>query len=206
MTKAARSRKRGPRGPYTSGREAQRAILDSARRVFAERGYRGGVLRDVAERAGVSAANIIHHFGSKEALLVTLLEERDMGASLELRAAPGGFIAGLRDLVRRNAADREMVRLFTTLGAEATAADHPAHDFFRARYASVTAEVAGAVETARDQGVLPSGPPADRVAAGLIAVMDGIQLQWLLDPGFDMVAAFDAHLTAIGALPSTDGA
>ncbi|SDS87885.1 TetR/AcrR family transcriptional regulator [Actinoplanes derwentensis] len=193
------TRKRGPRGPYHSGREAQRAILDAARAVFAEHGFRGGVLRDVAVRAGVSAANIIHHFGSKEALLTALLAERDMGGSLMLRTSPAGFIAELRDLVRRNAADPDMIRLFSTLAAEATAPDHPAHEFFRERYATVTQETTTAVETAREEGVLPSGPPADQIAAGLIAVMDGLQTQWLLDPGFDMVAAFDAHLTAIGA-------
>ncbi|HWS37577.1 MAG TPA: TetR/AcrR family transcriptional regulator [Actinoplanes sp.] len=193
------SGRRGPRGPYHSGREAQRAILDAARAVFAEHGFRGGVLRDVAVRAGVSAANIIHHFGSKEALLVTLLEDRDVGKSMHLRAAPGGFVAGLRDLVRRNAADRDMIRLFTTLSAEATAPDHPAHDFFRERYAAVTQETTTGIEAAREEGTLPSGPPADQIAAGLIAVMDGLQTQWLLDPEFDMVAAFDAHLSAIGA-------
>ncbi|BEL03459.1 TetR/AcrR family transcriptional regulator [Actinoplanes sichuanensis] len=200
MTNAAESRKRGPRGPYVSGREAQRAILDAARDVFAERGFRGGVLRDVAERAGVSAANIIHHFGSKERLLVALLEERDRGDSLELAATSGGFVAGLRELVRRNAADRAMVHLFSTLAAEATASDHPAHRFFRDRYDEVRRTATEGVETAREQGGLPPGPPAAHLAAGLLAVMDGLQTQWLLDPDFDMVAAFEAHLTSIGAV------
>ncbi|MEU4161446.1 helix-turn-helix domain-containing protein [Actinoplanes sp. NPDC026670] len=199
MTNAAESRKRGPRGPYVSGREAQRAILDAARDVFAEHGFRGGVLRDVAERAGVSAANIIHHFGSKEGLLVALLEERDLGNSLELAATSGGFVAGLRDLVRRNAADRGMVHLFTTLAAEATASDHPAHRFFRQRYDDVRRTATEGIETAREQGSLPLGPPAADLAAGLLAVMDGLQTQWLLEPDFDMVAAFEAHLTSIGA-------
>jgi AcrR family transcriptional regulator len=199
VTNVADSRKRGPRGSYVSGREAQRAILGAARDVFAEHGFRGGVLRDVADRAGVSAANIIHHFGSKEGLLVALLEARDLGNSLKLQATSDGFVAGLRDLVRRNAADRGMVHLFTTLAAEATASDHPAHRFFRDRYDEIRRTATEGVETARDQGTLPPGPPTALVAAGLLAVMDGLQTQWLLDPAFDMVAAFEAHLTAIGA-------
>lgn len=199
MTNAAESRKRGPRGPYVSGREARRTILDAARAVFAEHGFRGGVLRDVADRAGVSAGNIIHHFLSKEGLLVALLEERDLGNSMKLGATSGGFVAGLRDMVEHNAADRDMVHLFTTLSAEATASDHPAHTFFRNRYDEVRQTATEGVETARAQGTLPPGPPAAQVAAGLLAVMDGLQTQWLLDPSFDMVAAFEAHLTAIGA-------
>ncbi|SHN44942.1 TetR/AcrR family transcriptional regulator [Cryptosporangium aurantiacum] len=197
---AAQTRKRSPRGPYVPGREAQRVILDAARAVFAERGYRGGVLRDVAERAGVSAGNIIHHFGSKEGLLVALLEERDIGSNLGPQPQAGDdFIQGLRDLVRRNSADPGMVRLFATLAAEATEADHPAHQFFRDRYAMVQAAVTTGVEAARHAETLPDGPPAEQIAAGLIAVMDGLQTQWLLNPTFDMVRAFDAHLRAIGA-------
>ncbi|MEU8664666.1 TetR family transcriptional regulator C-terminal domain-containing protein, partial [Actinoplanes philippinensis] len=137
--------------------------------------------------------------GPKEGLLVALLEERDLGNSRELRATSDGFVAGLRDLVRRNAADRGMVHLFSTLAAEATASGHPAHRFFRERYAEVRRAATEGVETAREQGALPPGPPADLVAADLLAVMDGLQTQWLLDPGFDMVAAFEAHLTTIGA-------
>jgi AcrR family transcriptional regulator len=196
VTNAADSRKRGP---YVSGREARRTILDAARAVFAEHGFRGGVLRDVADRAGVSAGNIIHHFGSKEGLLVELLGERDLGDSMALHATSAGFVAGLRDLVRRNAADRGIVHLFTTLAAEATASDHPAHQFFIDRYAGIRRVATEGIESAREQGTMPPGPPAAQLAAGLLAVMDGLQTQWLLDPDFDMVAAFEAHLTAIGA-------
>ena len=48
-------------------------------------------------------------------------------------------------------------------------------------------------------GALPPGPDAGEVAASLLAVMDGLQTQWLLDESFDMAAAFDAHLVSIGA-------
>lgn len=188
------------RGPYVAGREAQRIILNAARDVFAERGFRGGALRDVAERAGVSAGNIIHHFGSKQALLIALLEERDIGSNVSPHEPGDGLVELLRDLVRRNAQDRSMVQLFTTLAAESTDAEHPAHDFFRDRYTTVRDTLTANVRTAQQQGALPEGPPAEQIAAGLIAIMDGLQIQWLLDPGFDMVAAFDCHLRVIGAL------
>ena len=54
-------------------------------------------------------------------------------------------------------------------------------------------------------GALPDGPDASQVATGLIAVMDGLQKQWLLDEAFDMRAAFDAHLLAIGAHVEREG-
>ena len=193
--------KRGPRGPYASGREAQRVIIDAAHDVFAERGYRGGSIRDVAERAGVSAANVIHHFGSKQAVLVAVLQARDLGSRdvLDEPAERGDIVEGLRSLVRSNAADPGVVRLFATLAAEATEADHPAHEYFRDRYVEVRAAVTQGITAARAHGRLPAGPPAEKVAAALVAVMDGLQLQWLLDETFDMVAAFDAHLRVLGA-------
>jgi len=45
-------------------------IRDAALACFAERGVRSTTVREVAERAGVSAALVIHHFGSKERLRV----------------------------------------------------------------------------------------------------------------------------------------
>ena len=198
---SAEPKRRGPRGPYAAGREAQRAIVDAARAVFAERGYRAGSLRDVGERAGVSAANVVHHFGSKEGLLLAVLEARDESNGEELLAhfGRGELVRGLRGLVRANALERDLIRLYTTLGSEATDPAHPAHDYFRARYADIRGYLAVGIATARETGALPPGPDAREVAASLLAVMDGLQTQWLLDVAFDMAAAFDAHLVSIGA-------
>lgn len=47
---------------------ARARIRDAALELFAERGYRGASIRDVAGAAGVSAGLVQHHFGSKEGL------------------------------------------------------------------------------------------------------------------------------------------
>ena len=193
--------RRGPRGPYAAGREAQRTIVDAARTVFAERGFRGGSLRDVGERAGVSAANVVHHFGSKEGLLLAVLEARDESNAAELPELfeRGELVRGLRELVRANSLERDLIRLYTILGTEATDPAHPAHEHFRSRYADIRTYLASGIERARRAGALPAGPDAREVAASLLAVMDGLQTQWLLDETFDMATAFDAHLVSIGA-------
>ena len=49
-------------------------VLDSALSEFSEKGYSGATMRNIAEKAGVSAAVIIKYFESKEGLLRTLLE------------------------------------------------------------------------------------------------------------------------------------
>lgn len=52
---------------------ARRAVLDAAERLFAERGFAGASLRDIAHAAGASQPLIQHHFGSKEGLYRAVL-------------------------------------------------------------------------------------------------------------------------------------
>lgn len=54
---------------------AARAVLAGARELFAERGYDGVSMRDVAARARVSKANVFHHFGSKAGLYDAVLAD-----------------------------------------------------------------------------------------------------------------------------------
>ena len=70
------------RRPGRSG--SREAILDAARRSFAERGYDRTTIRGVALDAGVDPALVAHYFGPKDALF---------GAALELPRAPVDALA-----------------------------------------------------------------------------------------------------------------
>jgi AcrR family transcriptional regulator len=54
--------------------ETRRTILDTARRLFAERGYDATSLQEIADAMGVRKANVYYYFKTKDAILVTLLE------------------------------------------------------------------------------------------------------------------------------------
>ena len=153
-TPAATPRK--PRGEYAKSKETRTAILDAALEVFAQSGYRAGSLREVAERVGMSEAGLLHHFRSKSALLLAL--------------------------ARFNAAQPGIVELYCTLSAEATSPTHPAHEYFVNRYRFVRDSITGAFRRVAAAGRLAEGIDPDRAAVNTIALMDGLQVQWLLDP------------------------
>ena len=76
-----RSGPAGRRGAVTAAR-----ILDVAEELFAERGYAGTTLRDVADRAGLRIPSLYNHFASKDALYAAVLA-RGIGPVVELLAA-----------------------------------------------------------------------------------------------------------------------
>ena len=49
-------------------------ILETAESLFARHGYAATSLRDITEAAGANVAAVNYHFGSKEALLVAVLD------------------------------------------------------------------------------------------------------------------------------------
>ncbi|MGO2131770.1 MAG: TetR/AcrR family transcriptional regulator [Halomonas sp.] len=52
----------------------ERAILAAAERIFAQHGYRGTSLQQIAEQAGMPKSNLLYYVGSKRKLYVRLLE------------------------------------------------------------------------------------------------------------------------------------
>lgn len=56
--------------------EARERILDSARRLFATRGYRGTPTKDIAIEAGVATGTVFYYFPTKHDLLEAVATER----------------------------------------------------------------------------------------------------------------------------------
>ncbi|MFI6339826.1 TetR family transcriptional regulator [Streptomyces sp. NPDC050535] len=178
------------RRAYAKGEARRAEILTAALEAFAEQGYRGSSLRDIAADTGVSASGILHHFGSKDALLTAVLEERER-LNLELLppdAALTGAAEYFRNLVAYNSTQPGLVRLFATLAAEAADPEHPAHAWFVKRYAGAREHV----RTVLDEDLAPLEEAEREATVQLfMAVSDGLQTQWLLEPDRDMKAGMD---------------
>ncbi len=172
-----------PRSARTAQR--RRAVLEAGLAVFSERGFHKASLSEIADRAGMTHAGVLHHFGSKEQLLIDVLRFRD-GSGVDgdagTRPLPEGeaLLNHLVETVGENTARPGVVQAFTVLAAESVLEAHPAQDYFRDRAAGLRDVLAAALaeSTGRD-----AGEPEVRDAAALvIAGMDGLQIQWLLDP------------------------
>ncbi len=185
---------------YAKGRAKKAEILAQAVAIFGESGYRGASLRDIAARCGISHPGLLHHFPTKEALLLAVLEQRDDADRERMSGAGTRGVATLRrtvDLVRVNTERRGIVELFAVVSAEATASDHPAHGYFVQRYDQSAEVIARAYREAAEDGQLRDGVDPMTAARQLIAVMDGMQVQWLLSDGaIDMVEPVRAQVRA----------
>lgn len=188
------------RGPYRNGIETKSQLVQAALRQFAEHGYTGASLRKIAGEVGVSPATLLQHFGSKEGLLAAVLLEWTLQSPM-LRDEPGELLPRLRQLMADNLTNRGLLELFLSIAAEASNAAHPAHSFIRQRYEAIIEILHGylAREQANGSIRLMAADEADSELRILVAVMDGLGLQWLIDPDFDLVGAFDLYLEVTSA-------
>ena len=75
------------------------------------------------------------------------------------------------------------MRLYTVLAAESVTAQHPAQDWFRGRYQGLRVLVVEALDEAQAAGEVSADVDTETTARVIVATMDGLQLQWLLEPG-----------------------
>jgi AcrR family transcriptional regulator len=173
------------RGSYAKGVARREEILTAALDVFSREGYRGTSLREVAKQVGVSLPGLMHYFESKEHLLTAILQKRD---EVDGAAYPPevDFLDGLVAIMRHNRDVPGLVQLFITLAAAAEDPSHPAHPFFVDRYALVLPSLADAIRERQAAGTARADLDPDHIARVIIALADGIQIQWALDRSVDM--------------------
>lgn len=172
------------RGSYAKGVAKREEILTTALEVISREGYRGASIRELADAAGLSQAGILHYFGSKEELFAAILDRRDELSRRDF--GEDGIMDAVIRVIRHNAEVPGLVRLYASLSVEAADAAHPAHEFFSARYASLRTEIAAELAEKQVIGEIAPGLDVRALATMILALADGLQVQWLLDSSFDM--------------------
>lgn len=177
------------RGNYAKGLAKRDEILEVALRLVADKGYTNATLREIADKVSLTKNGLLHHFGSKEELFAEVLRRRD-----ELdraRTAEGGVEEGFESLaetVAHTAQVAGLVRLYVRFSAEATDPGHTARAYFSERYRQLREEFTRGFEELRVSGHLRDDVDSEVCATQLIALLDGLQTQWLYDPRLDMSA------------------
>ena len=168
-----------------AGRETRERVLQAAARLFSRRGYSGVSIADVALAAGVSKAGLLHHFSSQEELFTQVLARRDVE---DARAAPGesaqDMWAALEwwvGIVERNVGRRSLVSIYTAMTASVLDAEHPAHDWMVGHLGGTINDLVDMVEQGKADGAVRPDAPSHLIARTLVALSDGLQVQWLAD-------------------------
>jgi AcrR family transcriptional regulator len=165
-------------------------LLEAAIRCLQANGYAGTSARDLAAESGASLASIGYHFGSKDELLAKALLRgfgdwvRRIG---EITVAPGDVSPPERAATALAAARESFEAQQPLLVAFIEAMAQARHsDELREQMASLYREGRQAVaEIVRESlgehaGTLRADPKV--IASLVIATIDGLALQWLLDP------------------------
>lgn len=163
-----------PRKPYDID-----SLTDVALRVFAERGFDGASMDDVARAAGITKASIYHHVSGKEALL-----ERGLGRALdalegilaEPEARTGRAAMRLRHIVRRVAQTTLAMLPELSVLVRVRGASKGERDALERRRRFDRTVTALLTEGQRDGDVRPDLDP--RLTARLIFGMSNAVVEW----------------------------
>lgn len=184
---ASDSRIGRPRGTYAKTAQFRLDVLDAALDILAARGFDATTLQIIADRVGRSKAGLLHHFGSRENLMVQVMRHRDE-VNRQLFRPGDGFDATF-DLVAHNETVPGLIALYAVTSALAASdtEDSERREFFSERYRRTRDGFARRVALAQRAGTVRHDIAASEAASLIIAAMDGLQVQWLLDPQIDMV-------------------
>lgn len=180
------------RGSYAKGRAARELILQTALDVIGRKGYTATSLRDIADEAGMTQAGLLHHFDTKENLLAEVLRKRDEVDRQHFSPADITELPLIIQLAHHNMEVPGLVQLYVSLQAAAVNPEHPCHDYFRERDLVVHGRITRDIEKRQNAGTFDADADAKVIARMLLALSDGLQAEWAINPDVDLAGTLDA--------------
>ena len=164
--------------------ERREEILVTATGLIEGSGYQSLSLEAFADACGMTKAGLLHHFSTKEDLLIAVLQRRDiLGEAVVNRevvpaADPATARATTWSILQANLRQPLFQQLYIRLSADALDPANPAYEYFRQRL--------GHARAVLSESVLAWHPDPAKAAVELLAFLDGVQLNWLRDPTIDV--------------------
>jgi AcrR family transcriptional regulator len=165
--------------PNRRGARSREAVLDAAEGLMAEQGYEAATVARLVETAGIPPSSIYHYFGSKEGVLLAVMQrgaDRFFEALPELDRRVGSQTEHMRALIQVTSATLErhpnFLRILVVMAAQPfNAGEGEVH-----RVVNRVREMALVRLRAQMQvvfGLDPDGEDADHLARFTLAAFDG---------------------------------
>lgn len=186
----------GARGRYRAGVQRQAEIVAAAVEVFANRGYRAGTIKEIADIVGITPAAVLRYF-SKDELLTEVLRHWNVQQRWVTERGGGlAYFLALKELMRYHVEHRGYLELYLTFAVESSDAQHPAHRFMFERFGSSIATMRRNLREAARLGEIAEMNEAATAyeASCLYAILDGLEVQWLLNPEVDLVGLVGEYI------------
>jgi AcrR family transcriptional regulator len=163
-------------------RQRRQELIDAGIACLGEGGMSAFTIDRICRKAGVSRGLINHHFRTKDDLLLKIYES--MTAHLVDKVEDGEPLDVLRQVIASNfdesAFDAGNLRAWLTVWGE-VATNQGLQALHRERYAVYKSRIEGALRALA--GAEDRTPDNDSLARQLIALIDGLWLEYCLHPG-----------------------
>ena len=168
--------------------EKAEAILEAARACLGERGYTATTIAEIAAQAGVSRGLLHYYFKSKEDLLAQVVRA-GTDAHMELLEAifaqsesaddlAKGLVGAVRAIVKSDPTFVNLSMECWTLAHESPLVAGELADLYR----QLRDAMCKGLEEAAGRGIVELAIPPDALAAMLLAITDGLVMQFLICP------------------------
>lgn len=178
------------------GEQRRSRILVVAQRLLTRYGWRNTTLAQIAEKAGVTRAGLLHHFESKDQLLRAVLDARD--ADDESHADLGGdVLAEIENVVQRFRRAPDLIGMYTVLLAENLDPDAPLRDRLLDRHRAGVDVIAEGIRRGQRTGRFRADIDPAVKAVEVVAFLSGMETTWLLDPSISLDQVFHSYVGAL---------
>jgi len=185
--------------PVDLGTEQRIRIVDAVIAAFRVRAFHETDVDVVAELAGLPRGTVTGHFPSWDGLVMAAVDRwnaermRDVVPLL----ASHGAARFLRGIVEENVRDPSLMRLLTSLLNVAATPGHPMAATMQHEWGKFHRVVRDGLAFDVEVGREPATMDPTRGAEQLIALYEGLQLQSMVRPQMDLLAAYDRAVTRL---------
>ena len=185
----------------------RRHIIHAAARVFADRGFSGTMMADIADHAGIGKGTLYEYFDSKEALFFSVFEwysrQTEEAAKVSISALGGSASERLTILSESVMQSWLQMKDLFTLVMEFWAASASSQmkkrfkGYFRQTYRDFRTVVAALIREGIQHGEFQEDVVPESVAAALVGSWDALLLQAWFDETFDPLTTARHHVAIL---------